>query len=68
MSLDPLLLEMVACPTEDRAPLRYDQEKQTMTCTSCGRVYRVDDGLPVLLVDEAVLADAASGGDAEKRA
>ena len=54
MSLDPLLLEVVACPTEDHAPLRYDEELSTLTCTSCARVYRVQDGLPVLLIDEAV--------------
>ena len=65
MSLDPLLLEMVACPAEDHGPLRYDEQAQTMTCASCARVYRVDDGLPVLLVDEAV---SASDGDPEERA
>lgn len=54
MSLDPLLLEMVTCPGPDHAPLRYDEAAQTMTCTSCGRIYRVDDGLPVLLLDEAI--------------
>jgi uncharacterized protein YbaR (Trm112 family) len=61
MSLDPLLLEMVACPAEDHAPLRYDEQAQTLTCTSCARVYRVQpNGLPVLLVDEAI----QSGGEA----
>jgi uncharacterized protein YbaR (Trm112 family) len=65
MSLDPLLLETVACPAEDHGPLRYDEQAQTMTCTSCDRVYRVDDGLPVLLVDEAI---AASGAESEEKA
>jgi uncharacterized protein YbaR (Trm112 family) len=65
MSLDPLLLEMVACPGEDHGPLRYDEQAQTMTGTTCARVVRVDDGLPVLLVDEAV---SASSGDPEERA
>jgi uncharacterized protein len=54
MSLDPQLLEMVACPAADRAPLRYDADAETLTCTSCGRVYPVRDGLPVLLLDEAL--------------
>ncbi len=67
MSLDPLLLEMVACPAEDHGALHYDEEAQTMTCASCGRVYRVDDGLPVLLIDEAVTAPA-EGDDVEERA
>ncbi|WP_020520123.1 Trm112 family protein [Catelliglobosispora koreensis] len=54
MSLDPLLLEMLACPAEDHAPLQYDADKQTFTCPDCARVYEVRDGLPVLLIDEAV--------------
>lgn len=54
MSLDPLLLEMLVCPAEDHSPLRYDESEQTLTCPSCARVYQVKDGLPVLLLDEAV--------------
>jgi uncharacterized protein YbaR (Trm112 family) len=53
MSLDPLLLEVIACPAEDHAPLDYDASAQTLTCTSCGRVFPVRNGLPVLLLDEA---------------
>jgi uncharacterized protein YbaR (Trm112 family) len=53
MSLDPMLLEILACPAEDHAPLRYDESAQTLTCTECGRVFEIRDGLPVLLLDEA---------------
>jgi len=60
MSLDPLLLEMIACPAEDHAPLRYDEQAQTLTCTSCARVYPVQaNGLPVLLIDEAIAPGGA---------
>jgi len=52
MSPDPLLLETIVCPAADRAPLRFDADAQKLTCTSCGRVYPVRDGLPVLLLDE----------------
>lgn len=58
MPLDPHLLEILACPDEHHAPLRYDDPGQTLTCTSCGRVFPVRDGIPVLLLDEA------SGGPA----
>lgn len=54
MSLDPTLLEVIACPAPDHAPLRYDEAAQTLTCTSCSRVFPVKDGLPILLLDEAV--------------
>jgi len=52
MPLDPLLLEVLACPSPDHAPLTYDEAAQTLTCTSCGRVYPVRDGLPILLLDD----------------
>jgi uncharacterized protein YbaR (Trm112 family) len=54
MSLDAELLDMIACPAPDHASLRYDADAQTLTCTSCARVYPVKDGLPVLLLDEAM--------------
>ena len=63
MSLDPLLLEVIACPAEHHAPLDFDAAAQTLTCTSCGRVFPVRNGLPVLLLDEADKADKA-GKDA----
>jgi uncharacterized protein YbaR (Trm112 family) len=53
-TLDPLLLEVLACPAEDHAPLTFDDQAQTLTCTSCGRVFPVRDGLPVLLLDEVI--------------
>jgi uncharacterized protein YbaR (Trm112 family) len=58
--LDPRLLEILACPV-CHAPLREagadgaDQQAHELICTSetCGLVYPVRDGIPVLLVDEA---------------
>jgi uncharacterized protein len=53
-TLDPILLEVLACPAPDHGPLSFDVQAQTFTCTSCGRVYPVRDGLPVLLLDEVI--------------
>lgn len=53
MSLDPQLLEILACPDTHHAPLAYDEADQTLTCTQCGRVFEIQDGIPVLLLDEA---------------
>lgn len=61
MSLDPTLLEILACPAEHHAPLTYDSDAQTLTCTECGRIFEVRDDIPVLLLDEA------RGGPAEGR-
>jgi uncharacterized protein len=57
MSLDPQLLEILACPDTHHAPLEYDAAGQTLTCTECRRVFPIRDGLPVLLLDEATTAE-----------
>jgi uncharacterized protein YbaR (Trm112 family) len=63
VKLDPQLLEILACPSDDHAPLRVgtpdDPEADALTCTSCGRQFPVNDGIPVLLLDEAVLPSDA---------
>jgi uncharacterized protein len=58
VTLDEQLLEILACPTEDHAPLTPgapdDPEADVLTCVECGRQYPVRDGIPVLLIDESV--------------
>jgi len=60
VELDPRLLEILACPSPDHAPLTVgtpdDPAAEALTCTSCGRQYPVVDGIPVLLLDEATAA------------
>jgi uncharacterized protein len=59
VELDPQLMDILACPSDDHAPLRAgtpsDPAADALTCTSCGRAYPVVDGVPVLLLDEATL-------------
>ncbi|MFE2755595.1 Trm112 family protein [Actinosynnema sp. NPDC059335] len=58
VQLDAQLLEILACPCPEHAPLRVgtpaDPLADYLTCTSCGRSFPVRDGIPVLLLDEAV--------------
>lgn len=53
MSLDPTLLEILACP-RDRGPLEHLEDEQVLVNPRLGIAYRIDDGVPVLLSDEAV--------------
>ncbi|HYN97742.1 MAG TPA: Trm112 family protein [Pilimelia sp.] len=53
MSLDPQLVEILACPDTHHTALEYDAGEETLTCPECGRVFEVRDGIPVLLLDEA---------------
>jgi uncharacterized protein YbaR (Trm112 family) len=52
MALDQLLLEILACP-EDKGPLLYFEDEDTLYNPRLRRRYRIVDGIPVMLVDEA---------------
>ena len=52
MTLDPQLLEILACP-EDKGPLLYLEDEQALYNPRLHRRYAVRDGIPVMLIDEA---------------
>jgi len=52
LPLDPLLLEILACP-EDKGPLLYFEQEDSLYNPRLRRRYRITDGIPVMLVDEA---------------
>jgi uncharacterized protein YbaR (Trm112 family) len=56
MALDPQLLEILACP-EDKGPLLYFADEDTLYNPRLHRRYVVRDGIPVMLVDEAETVD-----------
>ena len=60
--LDPDLLAILACPCDAHGALEYDEGASELACTVCDRVYRVEDGIPVLLLDEA--RHSGAGADA----
>ncbi|HET8583535.1 MAG TPA: Trm112 family protein [Jatrophihabitans sp.] len=55
MAIDPALLELLACPSDDHAPLREESRDgaDVLVCTSCKSSFPIEDGIPVLLVDDA---------------
>lgn len=58
VDLEPRLLEILVCPCPTHGPLRPgladDAGADYLTCTACGRGFPVRDGIPVLLLEEAV--------------
>ena len=52
MPLDPMLLEILACP-EDKGPLFYLEDENSLYNPRLQRIYRVEDGIPIMLIDEA---------------
>ena len=54
--LDPRLLEILACP-EDKGPLLYFADEATLYNPRLKRRYPIRDGIPVMLIDEAISVD-----------
>jgi uncharacterized protein len=50
------LLEILACPA-CKAPVRLEGEK--LVCDECGRRYRIENGIPIMLIDEAELPESS---------
>jgi len=50
MTLDPALLEILACPN---CKVRVELEGDRLICVKCGRRYRIENDIPIMLVDEA---------------
>ncbi|MCH7788195.1 MAG: Trm112 family protein [Acidobacteria bacterium] len=58
MTLDPKLLEVLACP-EDKGPLYYLESEEVLYNPRLTRTYRIDDDIPVMLIDEATTVESA---------
>jgi uncharacterized protein YbaR (Trm112 family) len=52
MALDPMLLEILACP-EDKGPLLYFPDEASLYNPRLKRRYEIRDDIPVMLIDEA---------------
>jgi uncharacterized protein YbaR (Trm112 family) len=52
VALDPQLLEILACP-QDKGPLLYFADEDALYNPRLRRRYRVQEGIPVMLIDEA---------------
>ena len=56
MALDPLLLDILACP-EDKGPLLYFEDEESLYNPRLKRRYPIRGGIPVMLLDEAEQVD-----------
>lgn len=58
MGLDTRLLAILACP-QDKGPLYYLGDEGGLYNPRLRRRYEIRDGIPVMLIDEAVTVDVA---------
>lgn len=70
VQLDPQLMEILACPCAAHGALRTgtaaDPDADALTCATCGRSFPVTDGIPVLLLDEALPGTGPATGTPEQ--
>ncbi len=55
--VDPELLEILACPL-DKQPVT--RQGNYLVCSECQRHYPIRDGIPVMLIDEALTPEQAA--------
>ncbi len=48
-TISPELLEILACPV-DKQPVTLEDD--FLVCHTCGRKYPVEDGIPIMLIEE----------------
>ena len=51
--MDEELLDLLACP-KCKGALTLTPEESELRCDRCRLGYRIEDGIPILLIDEAV--------------
>jgi uncharacterized protein YbaR (Trm112 family) len=54
--IDEFLLSVLACPA-CKGELEYDRENSKLICHESRLIFRVEDGVPIMLIDEAVKFD-----------
>ena len=52
MTLDPKLLEILACP-EDKGPLLYFEDAEFLYNDRLRRRYLIKENIPIMLIDES---------------
>jgi hypothetical protein len=50
--LDDKLLEILACP-KCKGDLEYDTKNEKLICHKCKLAYRIEDDIPIMLIEEA---------------
>jgi uncharacterized protein YbaR (Trm112 family) len=61
MPLAPELKEILACP-RCKGDLEFHEDRSEIHCRACRLAYRIDDGIPVMLIEEARPLDPPAAG------
>lgn len=50
--ISQILLKVLVCP-QSKKPLIYDKQNQELICKESGLAYKIKDGIPIMLIEEA---------------
>jgi len=53
MTISKDLLEILACP-KCKGEIKLSEKGDGLICEKCGLLYPIRDGIPVMLIDEAI--------------
>jgi hypothetical protein len=53
MSISPRLLEILVCP-RCKGELEYREAEPSLVCHTCAVRFLIRDGIPIMLLDEAI--------------
>ena len=53
MAIDKELLDILACP-KCKGNIRLNDKKDGLVCEACRLMYPIKDGIPVMLIHEAI--------------
>ncbi len=66
MSLNKVLLEVLACP-KCKEDIELAGNEEGLKCRKCEVVYPIKDEIPIMLIDEAIPVDDWDKGVREKK-
>ena len=56
MEIEGELLEILACP-KCKGDVRLNEDESGLICDKCKLMYEITDGIPVMLINEAIHID-----------
>ena len=65
MALNAKLKEILVCP-KCHGALSFHEDKGEIHCATCRLLYRIEDDIPVMLVEEAKPLPAEGQGEGER--
>ncbi len=60
--LDPKLLEILACP-RCKGVVNPEPDHTSLVCDACRLRYRVEDDIPIMLIEEAISLEEGAGDE-----